>query len=126
MSNIRKIAVIGATGMLGKPVTEQLAAAGFEVTALVRNLEKASKGLPSSVKRVPADLRDLQSLKIALAGQDALYLNLSVQQTEKQSAFHTEGAAQRPGRRSGKPPPARFLPVFHRDSLPDGLVGVCP
>ncbi|CAA9304079.1 MAG: putative NADH-ubiquinone oxidoreductase [uncultured Cytophagales bacterium] len=95
MSNIRKIAVIGATGMLGKPVTKQLAAAGFEVTALVRNPEKAARELPPSVKRVPADLKDLQSLKKALAGQDALYLNLSVEQTEKQSDFHPEGEGLR-------------------------------
>jgi len=95
MKDIRKIAVIGATGMLGKPVTQQLAAAGFEVTALVRNPEKAAQGLPPSVKRVPADLRDPQSLKKALSGQDALYLNLSVEQTEKQSAFHPEGEGLR-------------------------------
>jgi uncharacterized protein YbjT (DUF2867 family) len=91
MSNIRKIAVIGATGMLGRPVTLQLAAAGFEVTALVRDPAKAAELLPPSVKRVPADLKDAGSLKQALAGQDALYLNLSVEQTERQSAFHPEG-----------------------------------
>ncbi|HEX8530848.1 MAG TPA: NAD(P)H-binding protein [Cytophagales bacterium] len=95
MSNIRKIAVIGATGMLGKPVTLQLAAAGFEVTALVRDPEKAGTLLPPSVKRVRADVKDANSLKQALAGQDALYLNLSVAQTEKQSAFHAEGEGLR-------------------------------
>ncbi len=91
LNNIRKIAVIGATGMLGKPVTLQLAAAGFEVTALVRDPAKASKVLPPTVKWVPADLKDAGSLKLALAGQDALYLNLSVEQAEGQSAFHPEG-----------------------------------
>ncbi len=91
LNNIRKIAVIGATGMLGKPVTLQLAAAGFEVTALVRDPAKASKVLPPTVKWVPADLKDAGSLKLALAGQDALYLNLSVEQTERKLAFHPEG-----------------------------------
>lgn len=38
---MKKIIVIGATGMLGKPVTKQLAHAGFDVTLLVRNINKA-------------------------------------------------------------------------------------
>ncbi len=95
MSTIRRIAVIGATGMLGNPVTHQLVAAGFEVTALVRNPEKAVRLLPASVKQVQADLRDGQSLRRELAGQDALYLSLSVEQTEKESEFHAEGEGLR-------------------------------
>jgi uncharacterized protein YbjT (DUF2867 family) len=103
MSNIRKIAVIGATGMLGKPVTLQLVAAGFEVTALVRDPEKAANLLPPSVKRVRADVKDLDSLKQALAGQDALYLNLSVAQTEPQSPFIRKGrGCATPWPRQGK------------------------
>jgi uncharacterized protein YbjT (DUF2867 family) len=95
MTQIRKIAVIGATGMLGRPVTLQLTEAGFEITALVRNPEKARKLLPSSVTLIRADLKDPGSIRNALRGQDALYLNLSVEQTEKESAFHTEGEGLR-------------------------------
>ena len=36
------------------PVSNIRKIAGFEVTTLVRNPEKAGKGLPPSVKRVPA------------------------------------------------------------------------
>jgi nucleoside-diphosphate-sugar epimerase len=36
MNPIRKIAIIGATGMLGIPVTAALLDAGFAVTALSR------------------------------------------------------------------------------------------
>ena len=39
----KKITVIGATGMIGIPVTNELINAGFEVTALVRNVEKAKQ-----------------------------------------------------------------------------------
>lgn len=34
---IRNIAIIGATGMLGKPVTEELRKAGFHMTLFARN-----------------------------------------------------------------------------------------
>lgn len=95
MKPIRKIAVIGATGMLGKPVTLQLAAEGFEVTALVRDPKKAARLLPPSVKQVLADLKEVSSLKQALIGHDALYINLSVAQTERESDFHAEGEGLR-------------------------------
>ena len=36
-----RITVFGATGMIGQPVTKALIKAGFQVTALVRNVEKA-------------------------------------------------------------------------------------
>lgn len=90
MTSIRKIAVIGATGMLGRPVTLQLAEAGFAVTAVVRNPEKAKKMLPDSVQLIKGDLKDPASIQAALSGQDALYLSLSVEQTERESRFHTE------------------------------------
>jgi uncharacterized protein YbjT (DUF2867 family) len=95
MSNQTKIAVIGATGMLGKPVTSELVNAGFQVTAVVRNLEQARKLLPPSVTLIKGDLKDPASIGAALRGQNALYLNLSVEQTEKESAFHTEGEGLR-------------------------------
>jgi len=45
MSN--KILVIGATGMIGKPVANELLNAGLEVTALVRDIAKAKERLPN-------------------------------------------------------------------------------
>ena len=43
MNPIQSIAVIGATGMLGKPVTEELLNAGFQICAIARNPEKARR-----------------------------------------------------------------------------------
>jgi uncharacterized protein YbjT (DUF2867 family) len=86
----RKIAVIGATGMLGQPVTRALVAAGFEVTALVRNVTAASATVPREVALVHADVSDEGSLRRGLAGHDALYLSLSIQPRERRRDFHTE------------------------------------
>jgi nucleoside-diphosphate-sugar epimerase len=41
-----RILIIGATGMLGKPVTEQLIESGFDVTVLVRDTDKAQALFP--------------------------------------------------------------------------------
>ena len=90
MKPIRKIAIIGATGMLGLPVARALAEAKFEVTALARNPDKARGVLPSEVAVVEADARDVESLRRGLAGQDAVYLSLSVAPSEAPGDFHTE------------------------------------
>lgn len=90
MTAIRKLAVIGATGMLGAPVTRALAEAGYEVTALVRDVKAARRHLPAPIALVEADVRDEESLRAGLVGQDGLYLNLSVSQTARPGDFHTE------------------------------------
>jgi uncharacterized protein YbjT (DUF2867 family) len=90
MNAIRKIAIIGATGMLGIPVTVALLDAGFVVTALVRKPDEARRVLPAATQIVAADARDEAGLKRGLEGQDALYLNLSVAPTERRGDFHTE------------------------------------
>ncbi len=83
------IGVIGATGMLGQPVTRQLTEAGFSVRIIARDIEAAQRLFPTSTV-VFGDLDQPDSLPAALVGLDALYLNLSVRQTEKPDAFHTE------------------------------------
>jgi len=90
MSPIKKIAIIGATGMLGIPVTIALIDAGFEVTALSRRPDEARRVLPAATRIVAADARDEASLRRGLAGQDGLYLSLSVAPNERRSDFHTE------------------------------------
>ncbi len=84
-----RIAVIGATGLLGRPVTQELINAGFTVTLLARHPEQARKLFPMA-RVVRADLRDVDSLTAGLRGQEAVYLNLSVLQTERPGDFHTE------------------------------------
>ncbi len=85
---MKKIAVIGASGMLGWPVAKALADAGFEVTALIRS-SKNIRPYPN-LNWVEGDLKNSKSLQKLLIGKDAVHLNLSVKQTEKESDWHAE------------------------------------
>lgn len=78
-----KILFIGASGMLGKPVAKQLIAEGHELTLLGRNENKLKELFPSSTV-LKGDVFDKTSLVKAFAGQDAVYLNLSVAQRSKE------------------------------------------
>ena len=84
-----RIAVIGATGMLGRPVTHELIDAGFSVRIIARDVAKTRLLFPN-VDVVPGDLRDASGLINALSGIDTVYLNLSIEQNEKQADFHAE------------------------------------
>lgn len=85
----QKILVIGATGLLGTPVTRALIKAGFAVTVLVRNSAKAQALFPQA-HSIAGDLNSLTDLEKAMQGQDAIYLNLSVKQDEKATDWHAE------------------------------------
>lgn len=82
--------MIGATGLLGKPVALALANAGYEVTALVRDPGPARKTFPREIKIFPGDMRSDTDVKKLLAGHDKVYLNLSVKQNEKKTDWHSE------------------------------------
>lgn len=83
------IAIIGATGMLGQPITRELLAAGYTVRIIAREVEAAKRLFPTA-EVVFGDLSQPDSLPVALAGCEATYLSLSVKQTEKPTDFHTE------------------------------------
>ncbi|RIV25154.1 NAD-dependent epimerase/dehydratase family protein [Fibrisoma montanum] len=85
----RTIAVIGATGMLGRPVTDQFIKAGFTVRIVARDVVKTRRQFPQT-EVVPGDLANPASLVDALRDVDVVYLNLSVKQDEKPADFHTE------------------------------------
>ncbi|MCW3075099.1 MAG: NmrA family protein [Flaviaesturariibacter sp.] len=87
---MQKIAIIGATGMLGQPVTKAFIAAGFDVTLLVRNGEKARRLFGDAVHLVIGDLQDPRSIETVLEGQEAVYLNLAVAQTSREADFQPE------------------------------------
>jgi len=87
---IRSIAVIGATGMLGAPVTKALKKESFSVTAVVRDMQKAQRKLGSGFYLSKADLQDKNSLRTAFADVDYVYLSLSTAPDEKNSTFKTE------------------------------------
>ncbi|WUT01621.1 NAD(P)H-binding protein (plasmid) [Streptomyces sp. NBC_00708] len=67
------IVVTGATGNIGRPLTQALVEAGQQVTAVSRH----PAAVPAGVRHVPADLAEPAGLKPALAGAKALFLLLS-------------------------------------------------
>ncbi|MFF6955060.1 NAD(P)H-binding protein [Streptomyces sp. NPDC008317] len=71
------IVVTGATGNVGRPLTQALAEAGEQVTAVSRRPPTGSVQLPHGVSHLSADLAEPASLKAALDGAKALFLLLS-------------------------------------------------
>lgn len=74
----RTLLVIGATGMLGRPVVRALASASdLDVRALVRDPVRARALLPSNVELVHGDLRDQDALDVACRDVDTIYTSLN-------------------------------------------------
>ncbi|MFC9392869.1 SDR family oxidoreductase [Streptomyces sp. NPDC057027] len=65
------IVVTGATGNVGRPLVEMLAAAGEEVTAVSR---RPAGDLPAGVTHRQGDLADVDGLKGVFEGAEAVYL----------------------------------------------------
>ncbi|ROV59719.1 NAD-dependent epimerase/dehydratase family protein [Vibrio ponticus] len=75
--NQQNIAIIGATGQVGTPLTRALLKLGHQVTVITRSLTKESEKLTeyaqNGAKIVPvADLSDKESIAQAIQGADAL------------------------------------------------------
>ncbi|MFC8870963.1 SDR family oxidoreductase [Streptomyces sp. NPDC057148] len=66
------ILVAGATGNVGRPLVDQLLAAGHQVRALTRNPDKAD--LPAGAQAVAGNLADTASLAQAFEGVTAAHL----------------------------------------------------
>jgi uncharacterized protein YbjT (DUF2867 family) len=73
---IQKILVIGGTGMLGEPVARQFQTAGFNVRVLSRNVEKARERFGPPFEVAGGDVEDSAALEAALAGCQAVHINL--------------------------------------------------
>ncbi|MFF2409178.1 NAD(P)H-binding protein [Streptomyces sp. NPDC058092] len=67
------IVVTGATGNVGRPLVQALAAAGEQVTAVSRSVPDAP--VPEGVRHRQADLADPESLRPLFDGADALFLH---------------------------------------------------
>lgn len=63
-----RVLVAGATGRTGRLVVQELLAAGYRVRALVRDPAAASQVLGPAVEYAKGDVRQRQSLDLALAG----------------------------------------------------------
>jgi uncharacterized protein YbjT (DUF2867 family) len=76
--------------MIGIPVTRELVKAGFNVTALVRNPEKAKQIFPNGVNFIKGDIEDKNSILNSLKDADSLYINISTKPTDKEHKFNPE------------------------------------
>ena len=72
----RRILVLGATGMLGQPVTHCLAERGNSVRVLVRNREKARQMFGDEIEVIAGDALKRENIQAAMAGCEAVHLNL--------------------------------------------------
>ncbi len=87
---IKRIAIIGATGMAGRPVTNELLKAGFELTALVRDVDKAKKMFPTGVDFIKGDIENKDAIAGALKNADAVYISIAIAAQDKQDGFSSE------------------------------------
>ena len=74
----KKIAVTGATGMLGIYICRELLNAGCKVIGVVRNPEKSKFLISEGVEFKKADLNDKGSLEKAFASADAVISNAAL------------------------------------------------
>jgi uncharacterized protein YbjT (DUF2867 family) len=80
--DMKKILVIGSTGMIGKPVTKELFRASFDMSLLARDLAKTRNYFPLA-NIIEGDVFNKESLIKAFAGQEELYINLNIGQKAK-------------------------------------------
>ncbi|KAK4175078.1 hypothetical protein QBC36DRAFT_332263 [Triangularia setosa] len=82
-TSITNVVLAGATGNLGPSILEQLLLAGeFTVTVLVR--KESPHTFPPPIKTITVDYESLESLTLALSGQDAVISTLPLTTPEKQ------------------------------------------
>ncbi len=73
---MKKLLVLGGTGMLGGPVARRLRANGFEVRLLARDPEKARVLCGGSFEIVAGDVTDLGSLERGLVGCEGVHISV--------------------------------------------------
>lgn len=87
---MKNITVIGATGMIGIPVTKELIKSDFNVTALVRDTENAKKIFSNKLNIVKGELANKSSIADAIRNADGIYINISTRPQDKENAFSPE------------------------------------
>lgn len=89
---IKNIAIVGAAGNVGQPITKELLATGkHTVTAISRRAPRAK--LPDGVKVVKVDYDQKSSIVEALKGQEVLIISLSAMAPQGTQAKLIEAAA---------------------------------
>lgn len=71
-----KILIIGATGLIGKAVTNQLKKDAYDIRIMTRNIEKARSIFGSEEDIVQADVHSIKSLEAAFKDCHRIYVNL--------------------------------------------------
>ncbi len=79
----RKVLVTGGTGLIGRPLTEMLVAAGADVTVV--SLDDASRA-PAGVRFVRADLRNFDNCIAACEGRSVVFNLAGVKGSPKMTA----------------------------------------
>ena len=75
--NVKRILIIGATGTLARPVTEQLLQDGFKVTVLTTDRPKAERFFGGRAEIIEGDVTRPETLEAPIGGVDFVYLNLN-------------------------------------------------
>src|SRR5258708_18897921 len=70
------ILVIGATGIVGAPVAQQLREDGYHVRLLVRDSKRAAAQLGSSFEYIQGSVEDRETVKQALSGCTGVHISL--------------------------------------------------
>ncbi|KAK3306204.1 isoflavone reductase [Chaetomium strumarium] len=83
--SFKTIAVVGAAGSVGKPVVQALVAAGFKVTAVAR--ESSTSTYPDGVEVRKADLKSVEALTKAFAGQDVVIMTPPTTESGNQAPY---------------------------------------
>ena len=98
---LQRVAVIGASGFIGRYVVKRLAACGTAVAAIQRDVDAAKFLVPmgdvGQIARISVDIADERRLAAALAGADALVSLVGIlHETGRRSfeAVHHHGAAR--------------------------------
>ena len=72
-----KVLVVGATGLLGRPVARRLRDDGHAVRVLVRDIDAARQNLGDGIEYVRGSVTDARAVELAVAGCDAVHVSLS-------------------------------------------------
>jgi uncharacterized protein YbjT (DUF2867 family) len=92
----RQVLILGATGMLGRPITGCLADKGHRVRVLVRSAEKARRMFGDTVEIVEGSALSRHDIQAAMKGCDAVHINLT-QESELTATQHVVDVAQGDG-----------------------------
>ena len=96
--------VVGGAGALGVPVVRRLAADGYPVRVLARDVERARTHFGSGVEVVAGDVEDADSVEAAVDGCGAVHISLAggsdpdrIERVEHQGTARVANAAARAG-----------------------------